>query len=111
MGLVNILHVVVPNTWSHTPGQEELLVTLYLIGRLLIKIHCQNGVFSIVTNKGSGHGAHDVDARNTTSLLLVMARVAAMKKVLSQISDTRIKVMEESASVKFYRVNDMQCEE
>ena len=38
-------------------------------------------------------------ARNTTSLLLVMARIAAMKKVLSPISDTRITVMEEAACV------------
>ena len=36
----------------------------------------------------------------TTSLLFLIARMAAMKNVLSPISDTRITVMEEAAKIK-----------
>ena len=36
----------------------------------------------------------DTAARNTVSLLFLIAKMAAMKKVLSPISDTRITVMD-----------------
>ena len=50
----------------------------------------------------------DTAARKTTSLLFLMARMAAMKKVLSPISDTRMTEMDSPESRKnvyiFYKI-------
>ena len=40
-------------------------------------------------------------ARNTVSLLFLMARMAAMKNVLSPISDTRMTVMDSPVGQRF----------